>query len=150
MIRDTLKYLIQIYQKLAFNSDYDYNINEHMMRILLIIMFVICMPLSSMAMKAMDEKAMEEVTGQSGVSIFVDVTMSLHIKTLAWGDSDGLGNAWSIESSGGYAGTSGSSLSGLSLMSISSKSVSFWPAASSINIMNGVPSALSGSSLRNP
>jgi hypothetical protein len=110
-----------------------------------LIAILLCMPITAMAMKAMDDRALERVSGQSGVSIFVDVTMNIHIGTLAWGDSDGLGenNIWGIETKGGYVGVTNLTVSGLSLahraMAASPNSVSFWPDSGSIDIHNGVP-----------
>jgi hypothetical protein len=44
-----------------------------------------------MAMSTMGDSDLSTVTGQSGVSINLDVSMDLHMDTAAWGDSDGLG-----------------------------------------------------------
>ncbi|HQI80692.1 MAG TPA: hypothetical protein PLR71_03945 [Deltaproteobacteria bacterium] len=48
-------------------------------------------PLSLSAMTPMSDEDLSEVSGQTGVSIWVDITMNIHIDTIAWGDSDGLG-----------------------------------------------------------
>ncbi|HPL87505.1 MAG TPA: hypothetical protein PLC21_09715 [Deltaproteobacteria bacterium] len=119
------------------------------MFLLAIVMF----PLSAAAMQPLDETDLSLITGRSGVSFFVDVTMDIHIDTLAWGDSDGLApgpyNPWNIEASGGYVGVTNFTMNGLSVRpyfadpfsayTVSPNSVSFWPQASTIDVHNGIP-----------
>ena len=108
---------------------------------------MLVLPLSSMAMKAMDDKALEGVSGQAGVSIAVDITMNIHIDCIAWGDSDGLApgpfNPWNVSTTGGYVGATNVSLTGLYLSlrgaSVSPNSVSLWPDSGTITIIDGVP-----------
>ena len=123
------------------------------MRTLLFFLALVVVPLSAAAMKPMSETDLSAVSGQSGVSFFVDITMNIHIDTIAWGDSDGLApgpyNPWTVSAAGGYVGVSDFTITGLSVRpctaisffaySVSPDSVSFWPAASSIAVHNGVP-----------
>ncbi len=118
-----------------------------MKKMLPVLLAALLLPLSAMAMKPLDEADLSRISGQSGVSIYVDVTMSIHISTLAWGDSDGLGkgpyNPWGIQTSGGYVGASDLSVSNLSVRpyhpNVLPNSVSFWPEEGAIDIVNGVP-----------
>jgi hypothetical protein len=55
------------------------------------ILLMVLIPLSLSAMTPMSDEDLSDVSGQTGVSIWVDLTMNIHIDTLAWGDSDGLG-----------------------------------------------------------
>jgi len=66
-----------------------------MKKILKAIALMICLlfPLSVMAMTTIEDSDLSTVTGQSGVSINLDVNLDLHMDTAAWGDSDGLGAA---------------------------------------------------------
>lgn len=123
------------------------------MRKIFLLFAALLLPLSAEAMKPMSEADLSLVAGQSGVSFFVDITMNIHIDTLAWGDSDGLApgpyNPWGIEASGGYVGVSNFTVTGLSVKpylgglfsgyAVSPDSVSFWPGASTIDVHNGVP-----------
>jgi hypothetical protein len=112
-----------------------------------ILAILLCVPLTSMAMKSMDDKALDGISGQAGVSIMVDITMNIHIDTLAWGDADGLApgpnNPWTIQTQGGYVGLTNLTVTGLTLaprgMSSSTSSVSLWPDTGIINVLNGVP-----------
>jgi len=65
-----------------------------MKKILKAIALIVCLvfPLSAMAMTTIGDSDLSTVTGQSGVSINLDVNMDLHLDTVAWGDSDGLAN----------------------------------------------------------
>jgi hypothetical protein len=62
-----------------------------MKKLLTAIALIACLilPLSAMAMTTIADNELSTVTGQAGVSINVDVTASLAIGTIAWGDSDG-------------------------------------------------------------
>ncbi|HNY66428.1 MAG TPA: hypothetical protein PKM41_13415 [Deltaproteobacteria bacterium] len=112
-----------------------------MKKSIFLIVALLCMPLPALAMKVMDDRALEEISGQSGVSIFVDITMNIHIDTLAWGDSDGLGanNIWGVETRGGHVGVTGLTVTGLALAHRAPNSVGFWPDPGSIDVVNGVP-----------
>jgi len=112
-----------------------------MKKSIFLIVVLLCMPLSAMAMKVMDDRALEEISGQSGVSIFVDITMNIHIDTLAWGDSDGLGanNVWGVETRGGYVGVTNLAVTGLALAHRTTNSVGFWPDSGSIDVVTGMP-----------
>jgi hypothetical protein len=63
-----------------------------MKKILKAIALIVCLvfPLSAMAMTTIADNELSSVTGQSGVSINMDVNMNLSMATLAWGDSDGV------------------------------------------------------------
>ena len=66
-------------------------IGEHMKKILKAIALIVCLvfPLSAMAMSTIADNELSSVTGQSGVSINLDVNMDVTATTIAWGDSDG-------------------------------------------------------------
>ncbi len=71
---------------------------------ILVMFFVfVALPMSGLAMTAISDDEMAQVTGQRGVSINVDVTANLTIGTVAWGDSDG----FTGYSNAGYAGIEG-------------------------------------------
>jgi hypothetical protein len=114
-----------------------------MMKRLIILMTLLCMPLTTMAMKPMDDQALEKISGQSGVSIMVDITMDINIGTIAWGDSDGLGSEWGVATQGGYVGVTNLTVKGLSisprLYAPKSGTVSFWPEDGAVSYLNGVP-----------
>lgn len=124
------------------------------MRAWIFSLVLVVIPLSAAAMKPMSETDLSLISGRAGVSFFVDITMSIHIDTLAWGDSDGLApgpyNPWNMTAAGGYVGVSDFDITGLSVRpytagsffpytAVSAGSVSFWPAASRIDVHNGVP-----------
>ena len=62
-----------------------------MKKLLTAIALIACLilPLSAMAMSTVADNELSTVTGQAGVSINIDVTATLAIGTVAWGDSDG-------------------------------------------------------------
>lgn len=114
----------------------------------LILLAALLAPLSAMAMKPLSETDLSAISGQSGVSMYVDVTMNIHIGTIAWGDSDGLGgpslyNPWGIQTAGGYVGVSNFTVQNLSIRPYYSgafpNQASFWPDEGAIDIVNGVP-----------
>ena len=76
------------------------NNNGRMKRYFLLIMLLF-MPLSLWAMTPISDDELSDISGQTGVSIFVDITMNIHIDCIAWGDSDGLGSYWDGYRSGG-------------------------------------------------
>ena len=74
---------------------------------ILVMFFVfVALPMSVLAMTAIDDNELAEITGQAGVSINVDVTANLSIGTIAWGDSDG----FTGYSNAGYVGIEGLNL----------------------------------------
>ncbi len=112
-----------------------------------ILLAAVLVPLSAPAMKPLNEADLSGISGQSGVSMFVDITMNIHISTIAWGDSDGLGagpdNPWGIQTSGGYVGASNLTVQNLAIRSyypdVFPNSVSFWPEGGTIDVVNGIP-----------
>jgi len=71
---------------------------------ILVMFFVFAaFPVSVLAMTAISDDEMAQVTGQRGVSINVDVTANLSIGTIAWGDSDGFAGY----SNAGFVGIEG-------------------------------------------
>ena len=56
-----------------------------------VVLALVLLPVSAMAMTAVSDQDLSDVTGQSGVSINANLTMDLSIKAVAWGDEDGLG-----------------------------------------------------------
>ena len=45
------------------------------------------------ALTSLADEDLSEVSAQTGVSIFVDITLNIHIDCIAWGDPDGIGGA---------------------------------------------------------
>ena len=75
----------------------------------LTILAILLLPLSVWAMTPVTDTDLSNVTGQAGVNINANVSMDIHIGTMAWGDSDGITgiyNPWTVpaNSSGGYIG----------------------------------------------
>ncbi len=66
----------------------------------LIMSTMLVVPLSAMAMTPVTDKELANITGRTGISIYIDVTISLHIGVIAWGDPDGFGGS----TSGGWVG----------------------------------------------
>jgi len=109
-------------------------------------------PLSGLAMTPMNDEDLDLVSGQSGVSIFVDVTISIHIDAIAWGDEDGIGGAQRTRSAGDRPFNDRSTSFSISvcpnlpsplLMEVmkrysSSHGVCFFPDTGAISIENGV------------
>jgi hypothetical protein len=81
-----------------------------MKQVLLILAFL-TLPLSVPAMTPLGDSELDQVSGQSGVSIVPNITMDIHFDVLAWGDADGIGGA----STGGYAGVTDFSIRRLSI-----------------------------------
>ncbi len=118
-----------------------------------VLVAVMLLPMSVMAMRPVDDAELSSISGQTGVSIFVDITMNISIDTLAWGDSDGLGvgayNPWGLTTAGGYVGVSNFRVTGLSVRPRSADSfagyvpsstaASFWPSPAVIDVYNGIP-----------
>jgi hypothetical protein len=86
------------------------------MKSLLILISTLLLPLTIWAMTPLTDTELSEINGQAGVSIWVDITMDIHIDVIAWGDSDGLGgnNTGGDKSTGSYPGASGVSITDLS------------------------------------
>ena len=114
--------------------------------ILIILLFT---PLSIWAMTPISDDELADISGQTGVSIWVDITMNIHIDCIAWGDSDGIGGSsyWSTGTSAQdvVINTASVSIAGNPLLQDildryrSSSGVSFFPDTGSIDFVNGVP-----------
>ena len=89
------------------------------MKRVLTILAILLLPISVWAMTPVTDSDLSKVTGQAGVSINQDVAMDIPMGTMAWGDSDGLGNIvlgahttnhttglnpWTTVTTGGYIG----------------------------------------------
>lgn len=124
------------------------------MKNILIVLTMLLLPLSLWAMTPLNDDELAEVSGQTGVSIFVDITMDIHIDCIAWGDSDGLGGSWDGYRSGGtssrgkFTSTADVSITSnpisLELWEImqkyrASSGVCFFPEPVSMDFVNGVP-----------
>lgn len=55
------------------------------------VLLMAILPLTCHASRAISDEDLSSITAQTGVSIFVDITMNIHIDCIAWGDEDGLG-----------------------------------------------------------
>lgn len=123
------------------------------MKNMFIALMMVLLPLSLQAMTPISDEELAEISGQTGVSIWVDITMDIHIDCIAWGDSDGIGGevtyrSGGYTSSGMYTRSAGLSLIGspmsLELWDIlqkyrSASGVSFFPDMVSMDIVDGVP-----------
>jgi len=67
---------------------------------ILVMSTILAVPMSAMAMTPVSDKELADITGRTGVSIYIDVTINLHIGIIAWGDPDGFGGT----TSGGWVG----------------------------------------------
>ena len=90
------------------------------MKILLTILAILLLPLSVWAMTPVTDTDLSNVTGQAGVNINANVSMDIHIGTMAWGDSDGITgiyNPWTVpaNSSGGYEGVANFNITNLTI-----------------------------------
>lgn len=77
----------------------------------LTILAFLLLPLSLWAMTPLANNELDQVSGQSGVSIVPNITMDIHFDVLAWGDSDGIGGS----TAGGYVGVTSLSINRLSI-----------------------------------
>jgi hypothetical protein len=83
-----------------------------------VILFLL-FPLALGAMTPVPDSELSEVNCQAGVSINPDVTMNIHIGTIAWGDSDGINpscgvNPWPDDAgAGGYVAMTDFDVTGL-------------------------------------
>jgi hypothetical protein len=91
-----------------------------MKNILKAIAFIACLmlPLSAMAMSAISDSDLSTMTGQSGVSINLDVAMDMTVSSIAWGDSDGAiltgaGNIGGNANNEGWVGLTGLNANGI-------------------------------------
>ena len=80
---------------------------------------VLILPLSVSAMSPLTDSELSAVTGQSGVSINLDVRMDIHIDVIAWGDADGIGTV--AGHNGGWVGLSQLNITGLRIRYIAQK-----------------------------
>lgn len=112
------------------------------------ILFIFLLPMSASAMKPVTDTELDQITGNAGVSIFVDITMNISIDTIAWGDSDGLTpgfyNPWGINAAGGYVGVKNFRITNLSIRPRTDSfypisSSAYWPSATTIDVYNGIP-----------
>ena len=59
------------------------------MKSILVFVAVLVLPITIWAMTPISDSELSDVTGQSGVTIIIDVTMNIQFATIAWGDPDG-------------------------------------------------------------
>ena len=81
-----------------------------MKKLLTAIALIACLilPLSAMAMTTVADNELSAVTGQAGVSINIDMTATIALGDIAWGDSDGIaGTPYNTQ---GFVGMQGMSL----------------------------------------
>jgi len=120
------------------------------MKRILIVLIIILLPLSAFAMKPISDEGLSIVSGSSGVSFFVNVTMDISIDVIAWGDSDGLENnaynPWGLDTVGGYVGVTNLRAKNLSVksgarsgkVSHSIRGCTYWPDGVTIDVHDGV------------
>ncbi len=103
------------------------------------VLFFILMlhPVSVFALSPLSDEELANISGQSGVSIMPNITMSLHIDVIAWGDSDGLGidYTWGLRTTGGYFGVTDLSISNLYIGPCTGAYTGMWPIT--IDVGNG-------------
>ena len=51
---------------------------------------ILLVPFSVFAKSSISDGDLGSITGQSGISIYLDVRIDVHIDAIAWGDADGL------------------------------------------------------------
>src|SRR5512133_1714629 len=88
------------------------------MKRVLTFLAIMLLPLSVMAMTPVTDSALSDVTGQAGVNINADLRMNIGIGTMSWGDTDGLGTAfsglgWATNTGAGYIGVTNFNLTNL-------------------------------------
>lgn len=92
-----------------------------MKKILGLILLSFFATLSAWAMTPLPDESLSCVTGQAGVSINPDVTLTIGIDSAAWGDADGIGSltsyGWNAGTTGGYVGVRNFSLNNLRMKS---------------------------------
>ena len=53
------------------------------------VLSILLLSVSGWAMTPISDSELSDITGQSGVTIIIDVTMDIQFATIAWGDPDG-------------------------------------------------------------
>jgi len=81
------------------------------MKYVLTVFALLLLPMSVPAMMPLEDAELDQVSGQSGVSILPNITMDIHFDVLVWGDSDGIGGS----TSGGYVGVAELNVKNLSV-----------------------------------
>ena len=71
-----------------------------MKKVLAIVLAMMLVPFTAFGLEMLEDSTLDNVTGQAGVSINLDVQVDATIDAAAWGDSDGIG------AEGGYVGMS--------------------------------------------
>ncbi|MDZ7832225.1 MAG: hypothetical protein U5L07_10775 [Desulfobacterales bacterium] len=100
-----------------------------MKKLALALAFLMIIPGAAFGLEMMNDSAMDDVTGQAGVSIIADdVQLFLNIERMAWIDSDGfesgLGNPFGVASgSGGAVGISNFQIDVLEINAITNTTV---------------------------
>lgn len=59
------------------------------MRRVATVLSILLLSVSGWAMTPISDSELSDITGQSGVTIIIDVTMNIQFATIAWGDPDG-------------------------------------------------------------
>ena len=113
-----------------------------------VIFIFILLPVSVLAMSPLSDEDLSNISGRAGVSIMPNITMSIHIDVLAWGDSDGLGsdNIWGVQTSGGYVGVTNLTITNLYIGPRTGSYTGMWPIT--IDVSNGVVRAVDESYTR--
>jgi hypothetical protein len=108
-----------------------------MNKISVIFVFIV-LPASVFAMSPLSDEDLSSISGQAGVSIMPNITMSIHFDILAWGDSDGLGpnNIWGVQTSGGYVGIKNLTLTNLYIGPRTGSYTGMWPIT--IDVSSGI------------
>jgi len=123
------------------------------MKNLYLLLIMVLIPLSLQAMTPISDEELAEISGQTGVSIWVDITMDIHIDCIAWGDSDGIGSGATYRSGGYTSSDIYAKSADLSIISSplslelwdilqkyrSSSGVCFFPEMVSMDFVDGVP-----------
>jgi len=79
---------------------------------ILALVTLLMVPMSAMALSPVAEADLAAITGQSGVSINLDVNVNMTLDIAAWGDSNGFGSTYS---SAGYVGLASLNITNLHL-----------------------------------
>jgi hypothetical protein len=83
-----------------------------MKKLIAILAILMLVPFTAFGLEALSEDVLDDVTGQAGVSINMEVQIdSVTMDTLAWGDADGLGGT----STAGWVGMSNFSMTGIQI-----------------------------------
>jgi hypothetical protein len=62
---------------------------------------ILLVPFSVFAKSSITDGDLDSITGKSGISIFLDVRIDIHLDAIAWGDADGLNDG---HTTGGWVG----------------------------------------------